>query len=301
MSRVASLVLASLTACIGGGCNSDAGEPDLDGDYVADATDNCSYVGNADQRDHDGDGRGDACDRCPHLASTTDRDDDGDGVGDDCDPRPLQDGDSIAKWEGFYDDDSIATWIGQGAWSVADGALTQSDPGFVNAHLMPPPWFSVARPAVTIGARIVSLGPEPLGPDGIALYTLTSYDKLFPKHPPAPSNPTPTYMCRIGRSSTQPEDDAVDVGVFSLSDLRPGGYASSIWLGTWAAGSNLRLTHAVIGGATRGGTHHCTATQDATTVNMTGVYGATAGTNVALAVHLMAVSFDYVFIVSVGT
>jgi hypothetical protein len=39
--------------------------PDVDGDGVADAEDNCLTVPNADQRDVDGDGLGDACDLTP--------------------------------------------------------------------------------------------------------------------------------------------------------------------------------------------------------------------------------------------
>ena len=50
----------------------EAGDPDADGDGVADADDNCPNAPNPDQPDSDGDNVGDACDP----------DDDGDGVND---------------------------------------------------------------------------------------------------------------------------------------------------------------------------------------------------------------------------
>jgi hypothetical protein len=70
---------------------------DVDKDGVADLTDNCVRVANADQRDRDGNGRGDACedfdrdgvinslDNCPERPNRTQSDADGDKVGDACD------------------------------------------------------------------------------------------------------------------------------------------------------------------------------------------------------------------------
>ena len=52
-----------------------SGCPDTDGDGLADQTDNCPIVANADQRDADGDGAGDLCDATPRGD-----DPDGDGV-----------------------------------------------------------------------------------------------------------------------------------------------------------------------------------------------------------------------------
>jgi hypothetical protein len=81
---------------------------DGDGDGVADGTDNCPAVANANQADFDGDGTGDACDSdldgdgvedsldtCPTIASPNQTDTDGDGLGDVCDPDV--DGDQIAN------------------------------------------------------------------------------------------------------------------------------------------------------------------------------------------------------------
>ena len=58
---------------------------DTDGDGVADTSDNCPNVANADQVDVDGDGIGDACDNCASVANPDQADSDGDVVGDSCD------------------------------------------------------------------------------------------------------------------------------------------------------------------------------------------------------------------------
>ena len=72
---------------------------DEDRDGVADPSDNCRSVGNADQKDtdrdgvgdtcdadHDGDGVGNATDNCPSAANPDQNDSDGDGKGNVCDP-----------------------------------------------------------------------------------------------------------------------------------------------------------------------------------------------------------------------
>lgn len=96
-------------------CTVDEG-PDVDGDGVLDACDNCPSVANWRQEDGDGDGRGDACpegagtaappgydrardsdgdgvpdlsDSCPEHADAAQPDRDADGVGDACDNCPA--------------------------------------------------------------------------------------------------------------------------------------------------------------------------------------------------------------------
>jgi hypothetical protein len=59
---------------------------DADGDGVANATDDCVLVANADQADADRDGAGDACDPCPHDPGN---DADADGICGDVDPCPT--------------------------------------------------------------------------------------------------------------------------------------------------------------------------------------------------------------------
>lgn len=84
---------------------------DTDDDAVADNSDNCPAVSNADQTDTDGDGVGDACDttptgdtdddgidnaqdNCPSVANPAQTDTDGDGAGDACDTTPTGDTDN---------------------------------------------------------------------------------------------------------------------------------------------------------------------------------------------------------------
>ena len=107
----------------GSGSGSDSMQ-DSDGDTVADVADNCPSVNNTDQRNHDSDDFGDACDMCPHVVDLG-KDTDGDGVGDGCDPRPTTPGDRIAFFEGFYTDPSW-TAVEGGAWTLTlDGAMHQ--------------------------------------------------------------------------------------------------------------------------------------------------------------------------------
>jgi hypothetical protein len=65
---------------------------DLDNDTIADGSDNCPTVPNADQTDYDGDGVGNGCDNCLSVANPDQSDSDGDGIGDACDDN---DGDGI--------------------------------------------------------------------------------------------------------------------------------------------------------------------------------------------------------------
>ena len=63
---------------------------DWDGDGFSDASDNCHYVYNPDQKDSDGDGRGDVCDNCPAIYNPDQADTDTDGIGNECDVDYLR-------------------------------------------------------------------------------------------------------------------------------------------------------------------------------------------------------------------
>ncbi len=77
-------------------------DSDDDNDGVADGSDNCPLISNANQLDTDGDGLGNACDpdddndgvadgsdNCPTVTNASQADADGDGIGDACDPCPF--------------------------------------------------------------------------------------------------------------------------------------------------------------------------------------------------------------------
>jgi Thrombospondin type 3 repeat len=83
---------------------------DIDGDGVANASDNCPNVPNADQTDSNGDGKGDACDptadtdgdgvpsvsdNCPLVPNPDQADSNHNGTGDACEPNPDIDGDGL--------------------------------------------------------------------------------------------------------------------------------------------------------------------------------------------------------------
>ncbi len=295
MQRMTGLALAVLAGCgfTPGSLAIDAGDTatgdvardgqivgDPDGDGLLGAADNCPLVANANQLDHDTDAHGDACDRCPHLPSSSDPDVDGDGVGDDCDPRPAVGGDAIVLFEGFYDSTTFSTWIEEGAWSVSDGVLTQTDPDDNFAYVVPSPTFTVARAALTVGARIVELGmPRMSDEPTVAIYTGTV-------------GTSQGYLCSVRASG-----GAVQAQVYSYwedqdSNLNDGTVV--VWPGMLAANSELRMTDAHDGAG-----HHCTLSQGTITTSLTALQGPTSG-NIALITELVSASFDYVFVVNAG-
>ncbi|MBI1731684.1 MAG: S8 family serine peptidase [Gammaproteobacteria bacterium] len=109
--------------------------PDSDGDDVADGSDNCPLVSNADQRDTDGDIQGDACDQdddndglgdtadnCSLTPNSGQEDFDVDDAGDDCDADDDNDG--------MADDYEIANALNPR--DAADAALDPDGDGLSN-------------------------------------------------------------------------------------------------------------------------------------------------------------------------
>jgi hypothetical protein len=106
--------------------------PDLDGDGVPDAVDNCPDVGNKDQHDEDGDLRGDRCDNCPHVATEDQANGDGDGLGDACDDSQAHD--CIV---GFFPLTALGTGIVQkGNWTFDGESALQTNSTILNALLV---------------------------------------------------------------------------------------------------------------------------------------------------------------------
>jgi len=63
----------------------DVCDPDIDGDGVLNAADNCPLDANSSQQNSDSDSLGDACDNCRYIANNDQWDENADGIGDWCD------------------------------------------------------------------------------------------------------------------------------------------------------------------------------------------------------------------------
>lgn len=111
------------------------GPTDGDEDGIADASDNCPVIPNADQDNTDGDMYGDACDgdddgdfkfdeddNCPFVANADQKDSDGDGVGDACQGAPVTDGGVIV------DPEEPVADAGTGSMEPPDAGTTVVEP-----------------------------------------------------------------------------------------------------------------------------------------------------------------------------
>lgn len=125
---IALLAMAACDTVFGIERPDDPPPEDLDGDGVADASDNCPAHPNTSQGDEDADTIGDACDLCPLDTDPTQPqlDADGDGVGDACDPSAIEDND-LVLFLGFADEADLARFTGTLGWRVEGGALRNLD------------------------------------------------------------------------------------------------------------------------------------------------------------------------------
>jgi hypothetical protein len=155
---------------------------DLDGDGVADASDNCPTVANASQADTDHDGIGDACDSCPSgtdtdhdgvcdavdncptVSNSSQQDSDGNGIGDLCDTSrlfaPLSSPESVTCFHSGVGAD-LATIIGASRYAIlasvpAAVSATSSGPRFCQLDVIRYADGALIRARVNLanGARV---------------------------------------------------------------------------------------------------------------------------------------------------
>jgi hypothetical protein len=92
-----------------------------------------------DPHDEDGDGIGDSCDNCPTVPNADQFDVlelVPDGVGDACDPRPFDEGESIAFFDGFAGPGLDASWTQpRGIWSIDSDDAVQTSGAQVTTFL----------------------------------------------------------------------------------------------------------------------------------------------------------------------
>ena len=138
---------------------------DVDGDGVANASDNCPMLANANQANEDGDPFGDVCDNCPPFPSMG-ADADNDGVGDVCDPHLLIPGDAITLFEGFSGMALPAGWVATGSWTVAMGNLvSKANAGDLSTLVVP--YISTPHQTISAFATITALENQLGGSIGV--------------------------------------------------------------------------------------------------------------------------------------
>jgi hypothetical protein len=164
----------------------DACDPDIDGDGIANAADNCPYRFNPDQADIDKDGIGDVCDldmdgdgkpnnvdNCPTVANADQADKDGDGIGDACDGC-----DGTKPGTGTKRDPLCKGWV-----TNSSGCQTCSKDTWV-AGPANRPWDKLGWPLDPLGPK-ASAGRGPI-------VTKAVVDKAIPAPAPVRRKTTPS-------------------------------------------------------------------------------------------------------------
>lgn len=319
MRRWACVSVAMALALGTGGCRFDSsgvpvdemppvGEPsepgpppapvDTDGDGAFDNQDNCPAVINAKQHDEDGDEVGDACDNCPTVLNPDQASElDGDSVGDACDPRPGEDGDEIAFFDGFHEDSegtpqgwAVAMGAGGGTWAVSGGQLHQSDAG--------------ANPATLFVA-------DPAMPGNVLIETVVTVAAMPETVAPGMPAPRVATLARYADGTMDSSDDGYQCSL--EQDRKGSAQTTRVRLESLAVGDGIpeiidawQLTTAQAYRLVQyqhGASAICQATlaQDGrgTAAKMPGTEGTPAGT-VALRTHGMAAAFDHVIVYMLG-
>jgi hypothetical protein len=271
----------------GSGSGSGSSSLDTDGDGKSDLTDNCPTVNNADQRNHDMDDRGDACDVCPHVIDIG-KDTDGDGVGDGCDPRPTSGGDRIAFFEGFYDPVSWVSIVGQNTWqAIADGTLRQ--PSMTSAYqLVRDDTPNLGAVFVDVRVKINAVSTNNSSPRSTGIVLSHRDENHF-------------VFCGIAASNIPLQDSEVQAGQVTTGlfgahyDYAPGAFPAQM------AGDWLTLqakTSTVAWGNTR---IECVTHRAGTTGTAAFEGDADIEGDVGIRTNGADASFDYVFVVAIGT
>ena len=187
---------------------SDACDPDIDGDTVLNAVDNCLLIANLDQADLDGDGLGTLCD-----PDDTNPDFDGDG---------LADGTEDANRNGTVDaGETDPLTADTDADGLLDGTEDANANGVVDAGETDPLDPDTDADGLTDGDEVLTFGTDPLlsDTDGDGL---TDGDEVFVSgtDPLDPDSDADTFSdgdeLTIGSNpldpASTPEDDTINPG-----------------------------------------------------------------------------------------
>jgi hypothetical protein len=262
-------------------------DDDDDDDDVLDVDDNCPTVANTDQFNEDDDDRGDVCDRCPHMTgtdtATSDGDSDADGVGDQCDPRVGMD--RFVVFRGFHtaaDADGFVVNTGPEEWMVASGQMRQTGTTDDTHELL---WRTEALDDVAVATAIhidaVSGASQTRSAAVIGAYTDAEPDDFYSCALRA-DNPGGAAMLAAYHYDNPPftnDWDQVSYGGTMVSGL-----AGAVTLVARTTGSASQL--------------NCRA---GSTLNDLDVEGYTPAGYPGLRALGVTASFDYFFVVELGT
>ena len=249
--------------------NPDAGPNDLDGDGVANSSDNCPMVLNANQGNEDADAFGDACDKCP--VDTDDSDGDNDGVGGSCDPRPQTAGDSIVLFEGFH--------AGVPAtWTVVGNTMQMGDDiaivGVAGNHTaIIPPVAAPANGVVSLaGAVVQTLGTNDAGFGVVTVYNVNQDNGIF----------CAAYAPNANSTSNR----SVDVWDSVTGNFDTTAYA-------WQNNTTYRVAN-----RRAGSSYTCSVTSGTENRQATGTYGSMPGTTAGISAYATSARVSWLMIVS---